>query len=238
MRATVLDTETTGQEEEDRVIEVATVEIELPSGEEVSRWRSFVMPDTWIKPGARGAHHISDDELTGAPTMAELLSAGGIPGLMEEDCIPVAHNMEFDRRLLLQSGMDVGERVLCTWKLARHLYPDAPDHKNQTLRYWLGVEVPTAEGPPHRAMPDALVTAAIFRHMLMECPIERMFELMDQPVLLHTCYMGEGRGRPWEHQDVGLLRWVLDPRRKFDEDVTYTARYWLDMPRDRQGRLI
>jgi exodeoxyribonuclease X len=238
MRAAVLDTETTGDAEEDQVIEVAVVELELPSGKELSRWRSFVMPDVHIKPEARAAHHVSDNELEGAPTMSELLQAGGIPGLTEEDVVPVAHNMSFDARLLRQSGLDVGERVLCTWKLARHLYPHAPNHKNQTLRYWLGVEVPPCEGPPHRAMPDALVTAGIFRHMLSEVSLDTLFELMDRPVLLETCNMGEKRGLPWSAQDVGLLRWVLDPKKKFDEDLLYTARYWLDQPRDRQGRLL
>jgi exodeoxyribonuclease X len=235
MRAVVLDTETTGDGEEDQVIELATVQLELPSGKELTRWRSFVMPDVHIKPEARGAHHIADDELEGAPTMSELLQAG-IPGLDEEDIAVVAHNMSFDSRLLRQSGLDVGQRVLCTWKLARHLYPHAPNHKNQTLRYWLGVDVQT--GATHRALDDALVTAGIFQHMLGECSVETMFELMDRPVLLEICNMGSGRGLPWREQDVGLLRWVLDPKKDFDEDVTYTARYWLDQPRDRQGRLL
>jgi exodeoxyribonuclease X len=236
MRAAVVDTETTGDGEEDQVIELAVVGLELPSGKQLSQWRSFVMPDVHVKPEARGAHHISDDQLIGAPSMMELLSAGGIPGLNEEDVVPVAHNMQFDARLLRQSGLDLGERVLCTWKLARHLYPHAPNHKNQTLRYWLGVDVQT--GASHRALDDALVTAGIFQHMLGEVSLETMFELMDRPVLLETCNMGEKRGLPWSAQDVGLLRWVLDPKKKFDEDVLYTARYWLDQPRDRQGRLL
>lgn len=236
MRAVVLDTETTGDGEEDQVIELATVQLELPGGRELARWRSFVMPDVHIKPEARGAHHISDDELAGAPSMQDILANGGIPGLNEEDVVPVAHYMSFDARLLRQSGLAVGERVLCTWKLARHLYPHAPNHKNQTLRYWLGIDVPT--NLAHRALDDALVTAGIFQHMLGEVKLETMFELMDQPVLLEICNMGTGRGLPWREQDTGLLRWVLDPKRDFDEDVKYTARYWLDQPRDRQGRLL
>jgi exodeoxyribonuclease X len=239
MRALVLDTETTGMDETDQVIEMAAVELQLPQGKEVNRWRSFLMPDVYVKPDARAAHHITDDELVGAPTMMELQSTEGLPpAFREEGTIFVAHNMAFDKRLLMQTGLDIGDRVLCTWKLARHLYPNAPNHSNQTLRYWLGVEVPPFEGHPHRALPDALVTASVFQHMLGECKVETMFELMDRPVLLTTCYMGENKGKPWADQDVGLLRWVLHPKRTFDVDVIYTARYWLDQPRDRQGRLL
>jgi exodeoxyribonuclease X len=239
MRAAVLDTETTGDAEEDQVVEVAVVELELPSGKELSRWRSFVMPDVHVKPEARGAHHISDDELAGAPSMQEILANGGIPGLTEEDVIPVAHNMSFDARLLRQSGVDVGERVLCTWKLARHLYPHAPNHKNQTLRYWLGIDVVRPRGVPIRAMDDALVTAGIFQHMLERgVAWRRCSSSWTAPSFSRSCNMGEKRGLPWSAQDVGLLRWVLDPKKKFDEDLLYTARYWLDQPRDRQGRLL
>lgn len=223
---------------EDEVIELAFVELAASDGSELSRWRTFLMPKTYIKPDARAAHHIRDEELENAPYLSELIATGSLPVLGDEDVIPVAHNMEFDSRMLKQSGYSLGDRLLCTYKIARHLYPDAPKHSNQVLRYWLGLEIDEVPGPPHRALPDAIVTAALFRHMLTECTLERMFQLMDEPLLLPTCNMGDKRGLPWKEQDVGLLRWVLDPRKTFDEDTLHTARYWLNQPRDRSGRLI
>ena len=48
-----------------------------------------------------------------------------------------------------------------------HLWPELSTHKNQTLRYELELNVPTVEGMlPHRALPDALVTATLLQKML------------------------------------------------------------------------
>jgi DNA polymerase III epsilon subunit-like protein len=50
--------------------------------------------------------------------------------------------------------------------LARALFPEAPNHKNQTLRRFLDIDrVADEEFEAHRALGDALVSA----HILIAC---------------------------------------------------------------------
>ncbi len=51
-------------------------------------------------------------------------------------------------------------------RLARVLFPEAPNHKNQTLRVYLGIDDAVAGTlHAHRALDDAIVTA----HILIAC---------------------------------------------------------------------
>ena len=46
--------------------------------------------------------------------------------------------------------------------MALRVWPEAPRHSNQVLRYWRGMRLDHARAmPPHRAGPDAWVTAHI-----------------------------------------------------------------------------
>src|ERR1700685_1071177 len=165
----VLDTETTGIGEEDQVVEMATVLVP-GSGRPDEDWESLlVRPTCPVSLEPRAVHHITDAELERALTMGHAL-ADGMP-LCRGAEVVAAHNLEFDLRLLLQSGVPrdaLPARTICTWRCSLHLYPDPPSHSNQVLRYYLGLVVPPVEGPPHRALPDAVVTAELLRRMLRD----------------------------------------------------------------------
>lgn len=226
----VTDTETTGMGDTDQVLELAVVALfdeetakhwATINGE--SRWSTLIRP-TVPEFGQK------------FPEAVELSYRYGEP----RDHVFAAHNAEFDLRMLTQSGAGefLPKKVICTWRCAKHLWPEAPSHKNQTLRYWLDLDVPQIKSlPPHRALPDALVTAAILKKMLETHTAEQLVALTPTPFLLATCTMGENAGRPWSEVDSGFLRWVLGkgPRRPvpgrrdtgFDEDTLHTCRHWL-----------
>lgn len=237
MKFAVTDTETTGVEQEDQVVELA---ICVLGG---SRWSSLVKPSCPVSHEARAAHHITDAELQTAWTMAEILERRGLPEYghlperdacatepdwRREDVVFVAHNADFDRKMLLQSGVPedvLPTRTICTWRCALHLFPDAPRHSNQVLRYYLGLIVPKLNAPPHRAMPDAVVTTVLLARMLKECSAEMLLELTTQPALLSRITFGKYRGMRWRDLDPGYLNWILG--QNFDEDAKHTARHWL-----------
>jgi exodeoxyribonuclease X len=122
-----------------------------------------------------------------------------------------------------------------------HLWPDAPSYKNQVLRYWLGLEVPFLGSAlyPHRALYDALVTAALVERMLQTHTVEELLLLTTEPVLLKTIRFGTHRGKLWEEVPDGYLRWILRQGQKkddadeegFDLDVIHTARHWIEARR-------
>jgi exodeoxyribonuclease X len=239
MQLIVVDTETSGLEETDQVCELAfvTISTKKDKWQVTSAWSNLIKPSCPISIPARATHHISDDELEGAPSMTTLLLKRGLPefgvtsvgGPLITDSIFCAHNAAFDRRMLVQSGIHpslLPERTICTWRCALHLYPDSPGHSNQVLRYFLNVEPEPCDLPPHRALPDALVTATVLCRMLEVESAERLVELTSTPVLLSRVNFGQHRGKYWRDLDVGMLRWVLS--RDFKEDEKYTARYWLN----------
>lgn len=224
---TVVDTETTGLEEKDRVVEMAAVTVTREGGV-TSTWSSLFSSDVPVEPEARAAHHIRDDDLRDAPS-PELLPVLDILG----SGIVAAHNLAFDAKMIEQTwGCKISERRICTWKCARHLWKGMPSYSNQALRYRLDLIVPGADGlPSHRALADALVTTAILQRMLIDNTPEDLMRLTAEPVLMTLVPFGKYRGQTWESMDTGYLRWVLDPRREFDEDTLHTARHWLESRR-------
>jgi exodeoxyribonuclease X len=180
---------------------------------------------------------VTDEELARALTMQELLERNGLPGVWPDagddgEVVLVGHNLDFDVRMLRQSGVPdaaIPQQRICTLKCAKHLWPDAPAYGNNVLRYWLELRVEDAL-PPHRALPDATVTAAVLERMMQEKTVEELLELTGRPVLQTTIKFGKYSGKEWKDVDRSYLQWLLDPRRQppFGEEVLYAARYYLE----------
>jgi exodeoxyribonuclease X len=229
-----LDTETSGTDPEDQAIEVGLIVRNLSYSASPVMWSSLVKPTVPVNAAARGNHHILDEELASAPAM------GQITGILRE-CFAQAdiiagHNLAFDLRMLAQSG--VPEDILppakvCTWICARHLWPDAPNYANQTLRYWRELNLKT--GPSHRALDDALVTDALMQNMLKEVTPQRLIELTALPVLQTKVAFGKHRGKLWSEIDINYCRWLLDPRRQppFNDEVRFAAQHWLKIQEEK-----
>lgn len=158
-RYCLIDVETTGfNPMRDRIVEIACAVIE---GECVTeRWSTLVRPGISIPPYATAVHGITNRMVAGAPRLSRALKRA------RRFCrgrIVATHNARFDLSFV---GTRLCPQALCTLRLSRALFPDAPNHKNQTLRYYLGIDA-LAEEPltAHRALGDALVSA----HVLIAC---------------------------------------------------------------------
>ena len=232
MRIEVVDTETTGAEETDQVVEVASVQLRLNGFADVVKvrtWSSLFRPTVPVSAIGRAAHHITDAELARAKTVVESL-----PLPIVGDVI-ACHNAEFDLKMLTQSGVPreaLPERVICTWRCSMHLFPDAPRHSNQVLRYHLGFEPVGGKSklPPHRALPDAQITAGLLVRMMRQKTPDELVKMTKLPVLLHTVRFGKYRGQLWETLDEGYLHWILS--KSFGEDEKYTAQHWISKRRE------
>lgn len=227
----VVDTETTGLDVApggaDRLCELAAVAV-TADGYVSDPFQTLVDPGIPIPPTASAIHHLTDVDVRDAPT--PLCAVADMVDRFEAQ-VYVAHNAEFDRNVVRINDVP----WLCTHRLALHLWPQAPGHGNQVLRYWLDVEPNLPDGlHPHRAAYDALCTAAIFREQLASVrhrwieieTVEQLAEQIAKPVLLHTVPFSAHRGRPWSEMDRGFLEWVA--ARDFSIDVLHTANHWLD----------
>ncbi|MHB8230592.1 MAG: 3'-5' exonuclease [Vulcanimicrobiaceae bacterium] len=154
----VIDVETTGfNPAVDRVVEAACVQIR--DGDIVGTWSSLVNPQRPIPPQASAVHGIYDEDVVNAPAFEHV--EAHLLGLCSESVV-VAHNASFDLGFL--PALAAARPALCSLQLARRAFPLAPNHKNQTLRYYLRLDDDPliASLGAHRALADALVTTAIF----------------------------------------------------------------------------
>lgn len=215
----VIDTETTGMGPDDQVIEWAGV---WPGGQ-----TSFLInPTVPVSVEARAAHHITDKMLEDALTAEEWRSP--LEKHLSAHGTPVFHNAEFDIRMIKQTwpGIVIAPHI-CTYRVALHLWPQAPRHSNQVLRYWLNLDV-QIDLPPHRALADAIVTAAILDKMAAVTVDEvRMLELTTMPVVLHRVRFGKHVDWLWSDVPHDYLRWILR-NGEFDSDIIYTAKHYLE----------
>lgn len=214
----VIDFETTGMPPDAAVCEVGWSDV--GEGQDVEGFQSFLCnPGRPMPPEARAVHHLSDDMVAGGmhPT-----SAFGL--MMDGADVFCAHNAAFEREFF--AGGD--QPWICTLEVARRLWPDCPSHSNQCLRYWLGLELEDALAmPPHRAGPDAYVTACILREAMKIASVTDMIAWTDQPSLLPRITFGKHRGAAWSDVPLDYLEW-LALKSDMDADTKFTAKHWID----------
>lgn len=217
----VVDCETTGVDPEvDKVVEIGGVL--LDDLEVVKTFESLVNPGIDIPPTSSAIHHLTSEHVKDAPVLEE-----AILNFRNEDFdYVVAHNAKFDSAFL-----SLTQPWICTWKMAHRVWPEAPSHSNQALRYWLGLPGPSTQTHAHRALYDAEVTAQIFCELLkkatVENPANNMVKISQQPVLLKgKVGFGEHADKTWDQVPLGYLRWMMS-KDGWDENRQYTAEYHL-----------
>ena len=241
----VVDTETTGLLPDCKVVEIATQDLVLDavgSGWRKGRtWSTLVNPGVPIPPEASAVHHITDDMVRNAPPIDHVMS--GLLGSDPNDAIYfAAHEVKFDRAVLKLDESTA--KWICTRKCAVSLWPEAPNYKNQTLRYYLGLKLSDPESAiPHRAAGDVYVTAALLRRMLAvrltdgtHVDPDLLMQISAAPVLLPRLAFGKHAMKPCKDIPVDYWEWALKNITE-DEDVQFTARSYIADHRTRsRGR--
>ncbi|MDR0959609.1 MAG: 3'-5' exoribonuclease [Propionibacteriaceae bacterium] len=154
----VIDTETTGFTNRDRVIEIAVVGLR-PDGTIEGAWETLVNPHRDLGPQHIHGIHAADARL--APSFEDI--AGDLASILQHRII-VAHNAPFDLRLLgaEYDRLGVSHAVtkndyICTLHLARRVLPGARQDLASCCAL-AGIEQHHA----HSALGDALTTARLF----------------------------------------------------------------------------
>lgn len=222
----VIDIETTGlNPQRDRICEIAFVVTTMT--EVIYAVDTFVNPGFPIPASASAIHHIVDRDVAGAPTQ---MPYGII--LPKRHCY-VAHNAAFDSSFLPALA---GQNWICVMRLAKCLLPDIERFGNQYLRYSLGLEVELPAGAlPHGALPDALVTAALLRHLLAKLPegtpqtVTDLSTWVAEPSLVKIYKFGnKHRGKTWADVPSDYLRWIYDNCPDLDADTLHTVCHYLN----------
>ncbi len=228
-RFAFVDVETTGMDPlADRVVELACVVTR--AGRRLESYSTLINPERPIPAPASAVHHLTDDCVAQAPSLEVV-----VPCLRElvADAVVVAHNAAFDLAFL----PFLRERpTLCSMRFARIAAPEAPNHKNQVLRYHLGVRDPAlSRGSAHGAPGDAIVTSLVFdecarRYLTMGSrdDVPLAIRAAMAPHRLRALPFGKHRGKPIGDVPVDYLRWLLIALASDFLDVRHTARTELE----------
>jgi len=159
---TILDIETTGGKyNEEGITEIAIHKFDGHTV--VDKFISLVNPEKDIQPFVVNLTGINNKMLRTAPKFHEVAKR-----IVEitEDSVLVAHNAQFDYRILRTEfrrlGYNFERKTLCTVDLSKNLLPDAESYSLGKLVRSLGI--PMSER--HRANGDAIATLKLFKLLL------------------------------------------------------------------------
>jgi DNA polymerase III alpha subunit (gram-positive type) len=220
----VVDVETTGIDPVlDRVVEVACALVR--DGREIEAFSTLIDPGRPIPAVASAVHHITNHQVRGAPTLEDVR-----PKLvaMCAEAVVVAHNARFDLAFL---PFLASRPVLCAMRLAMRVLPDAPNYKNQVLRYYLDVDAfMGGEAIAHRARGDVQVTSRVLTICLERYlaeggadDIENAVREIAAPRRLTALPFGRHRGLAIESVPADYLCWLYRESVSASRDARYLA---------------
>lgn len=165
----ILDIETTGGKyNEEGITEIAIYKFD--GHQIVDQFCSLVNPERNIQPFVVNLTGINNQMLRNAPKFHEVAKR-----IIEitDDCTIVAHNAQFDNRILTTEfdrlGYPFEKNMLCTVELSKKLIPDLPSYSLGKLVRSLGIPITDR----HRAQGDAKATVELFK-LLLEKDIEKI----------------------------------------------------------------
>lgn len=220
----VVDIETTGQAPPAEIIEFGRVDVRRADSEwQVGRpMARLYRPLNGIPPETMAVHHITEMDMTPdtpvctADRLRLAVWSGDAPDGL------VAHNSSFEQMFIAEDVTDALPWI-CTYKVALHVWSDAPRHSNQVLRYWRNLVLdPALAMPPHRAGPDAYVTACLLVELLRHATVDQMVAWTVQPKQLPKLPFGKHRGLTWAEAPLDYLQWMMR-QTDMDQDAVWCA---------------
>ncbi len=158
----IVDIETSGGKfNEEGITEIAIYKYDGDSV--VDQLISLVNPEKKIQPFVVQLTGINDQMVQRAPKFHEIAKR-----IVEitQDCVLVAHNAQFDYRILKNCfhrlGYNYNRKTICTVELAKKLIPDQESYSLGKLVKSLGIPISNR----HRADGDAIATLKLFKLLL------------------------------------------------------------------------
>lgn len=234
----LFDTETTGNQDDDKVIQFGAM-IVAQNGE-VEAYDELCSTDVEIKLEAMEVHNITPDLLIGKPKAVETSFYKRLEELNSQENYLIAHNINFDMSMIEKEGFINSYKIIDTLRCAKHLFPEMPYHRLQYLRYALELykkEQKEADKynitiKAHDAIGDVLVMKLFLSKLVAKCretypdynPMEKLVDLTKTPVLIKSFRFGKYKNREIAEvaqEDPGYLNW-MKTNMDLDEDLKYT----------------
>ena len=240
----LFDTETTGNQEEDKIIQIGAMILDNSSNIDI--FDELCSSDVAIKFEAMEVHNITPDILETKGKFVETKFYSKLLEYNSSNNYLIAHNINFDLGMLKKEGFENRYTLIDTLRCVKHLLPDSPYHRLQYLRYSLelykiekqeaqklGVEIKA-----HDAIGDVLIMKLLLSHIVKlvksKFPQERdimakLAELTKTPVLMTKFKFGKYKDESIEdvaNKDNGYIQWMYKSL-ELDEDMKYTLQQYI-----------
>lgn len=239
----LFDTETTGNQENDRIIQVGAMVVH--DREHIDVYDELCSTTVPISIEAMEVHNITPEVIADKPPYTQTAFSKTVEVYNTPENYLIAHNISFDLGMLEKEGFVNHYTLIDTVRVAKHLLPDSPAHRLQYLRYALELyKEEEAEAAKmgitikaHDAIGDVLVMKLLLSKLVQitqqkfpgENPMQKMASLTQTPVLLRTFKFGKYKDRNIEEvarEDLGYLQWMYK-NLDLDEDLKYTLEQYL-----------
>ena len=234
----LFDTETTGNRDEDRIIQVGAMIVDAKGEVEVyDELCSTVLP---ITIEAMAVHGITPDLIEGKGIFAETNFYKTLLSLNTQENYLIAHNMPFDLGMLEKEGFKSNLKIIDTLRVAKHLLSEQKSKALQYLRYALELyKGEQAEADKynitikaHDAIGDVLVMKLLLSRLVTLTkekfpetnPMKKMVELTQTPIFIETFAFGKHKGKKIADvcsEDRGYINWMMQ-NMDLDVDMKYT----------------
>ena len=239
----LFDTETTGNKEEDRIIQVGAMIVHDRDNIEV--YDELCLAPVPITIEAMEVHNITPNLIEEKGLYDELDFALKILEHNKKENYLIAHNISFDLGMLKKEGFENQYTLIDTLRCAKHLLPNSPYHRLQYLRYSLELyktEKQEAEKlnitiKAHDAIGDVLVMKLLLSKLVQLVkeaypainPMAKLAELTNTPVMMKTFRFGKHKDKEIAQvvsTDLNYIKWMRN-NMELDEDMRYTLDYYL-----------
>lgn len=231
-----LDTETTGLDECDEVIQLSYV---------VSRGGKRTPVNQKFKPGckisysAMAVHNITEEEVEGLERLSmDSNVLKWLNKINNSGTVIVGHNIDFDIAMLEKHGFKNNMQKIDTARCSRHLLKDAEQYNLGVLYYQYGLyksmpKMAVELGIDHRrlsshdAMFDTLMVMLLTTLLMrLSGGPDKLIELTKTPVFIESFNFGKHKGRKVlevAKEDPSYLEWMLK-QGSLSEDMEYTIK--------------
>ena len=239
----LFDTETTGNQEQDRIIQIGAMIVNSKDNIEV--FDELCQAPVPISIEAMEVHNITPELLSDKGLYDETDFALKILELNKTENYLIAHNISFDLAMLEKEGFVNHYTLIDTLRCAKHLLPESPNHRLQYLRYALGLyQIEKSEADKlgitikaHDAIGDVLVMKLLLSKLVRFTqekypgvnPMQKLAELTQTPVLMKTFKFGKYKDREIAevvNEDRSYINWMRS-NLDLDEDMMFTLDHYL-----------
>jgi len=235
MNFVILDTETTGFEKNDRIIQLAYIVFD---GMNLEPFETFCYTDQPISFSAMAVHHITPEMIENQPKLVDTEIYKFLEELNTEENYLVIHNAPFDLGMLAKEGFQNKMKVIDTLRVTKNLAPNLESHAMQYLRYHRGLYKEEAEVTKmlgveikaHDAMGDIVVLFLLLRRLLDGRTPDELVEISQKQTIINKLRFGKYRGQLLSEivkTDRQYLEWMVTKLTDLDPDVKYSIEYYL-----------